>query len=110
MRSAGPQLMRWLNVSVILLTFLSYLAPITNPNAFWPLAFLGLGFPMLLIANILFVLWWAFRRHWYAFFSVGCLLMGWSHVQGALTLHFGGALKPEVTKNELTLIDRKSVV
>lgn len=104
MRSAGPKLMRWINVGVILLTLLSYLSPVTNPNAFWPLAFFGLIFPLLLFANILFILWWAFRRHWYAFFSVGCLLVGWPHVQGALELRFGGSLKPDAAKNALTLM------
>ncbi len=104
MRNADPQLMRWINVGVILLTLLSYLAPITDPNAFWPLAFMGLIFPLLLFANILFILWWAFRRHWYAFFSVGCLLVGWSHVQGALELRFGGALKPGTAKDALTFM------
>ncbi len=104
MRSAGPQLMRWINVSVIILTLLSYLAPDVNPNSFWPTAFLGLLFPLLLIANILLIVWWAFRRHWYAFFSLGCLLVGYSHVQGAFGLRFASALKPEHAKGAITLM------
>jgi len=104
MRSGGPKILRWINITLILATLLSYLAPVTNPNAFWPLAFLGLIFPMLLIVNLLFIVWWAFRRHWYAFFSVGCLLVGWPHVQGALQLSFGGAFKPGAEKNTLNLM------
>ncbi len=104
MGTVGAKFMRWINVGVILLTLLSYLSPVTNPNTFWPLAFLGLIFPLLLFANILLVLWWAFRRHWYALFSVGCLLVGWSHVKKTLEFPHGSSVNAQNANAVLTIL------
>ena len=37
---------------------LSYLAPFINPNIFWPIALFGLLFPVFIIVNILFIIYW----------------------------------------------------
>ncbi len=73
-------LIRWLNVGLILLTFLSYLSPYINPVHFWPVTFFGIAYPWLLLANLLFVGFWVVSRRWYFLFSLACILMGWSHL------------------------------
>jgi len=104
MRSPGSKLMRWMNVGIVLLTLLSYLSPVTNPNAFWPTAFLGLVYPLLLIANVLFIVWWAWRKQWYALFSVGCILMGWPYFQGAFGARLGSFDTKHAEQNALTVM------
>ncbi len=67
------------------LLLLSYLAPKVNPNAFWPIAFLGMAFLPLFVINLLFFLWWAIQKRYYALISLIALVMGW----GTLKDHFG---------------------
>ena len=80
--------MRWLNVLLILITFLSYLSPYINPESFWPVNFIGIAYPWLLLLNLLFVAFWLLRRNWYFLFSFACILMGWSHLTGFWGFHF----------------------
>jgi endonuclease/exonuclease/phosphatase family metal-dependent hydrolase len=75
---------RWANVFLIFLTLASYLSPVASPADFWPLSFLGLIYPWLLLANILFVVFWTFQGKWYALLSLGCILAGWGHVKSIL--------------------------
>jgi len=55
-------LSRWLNVLLILTTFVAYLSPYISPTTFWPVSIFGLAFPILFLLNFLFFLYWIFRR------------------------------------------------
>ncbi|MDX1667085.1 MAG: hypothetical protein R3350_07645, partial [Saprospiraceae bacterium] len=79
-------LLRWLNVIVILFTFLSFLAPFVSPETFWPLTFLGLFFPYLVLINLLFIFFWAIRKKWLFVLSAACLLVGWNQVRSIVGL------------------------
>lgn len=78
---------RWANLLLILLTLLSYLSPLVSPVDFWPFAFLGLTYPWLLLANLLFVIFWLFQGKWYLWLSLGCILLGWGHVRSLVGLN-----------------------
>ena len=56
---------------------LSLLAGLIDPRIFWPLAFFGLAYPPLLLANILLVLYWFFRFNNFIFFRIISILLGW---------------------------------
>lgn len=43
---------------------LAYAAPVMDPRGFWPPAFAGLAFPLLLLGNGCFALLWLFVRKW----------------------------------------------
>ena len=64
---------------------LSYLAPVINPQAFWPIAFFGIAYLPLLVINGLFVAYWLVRHARYAAISLLTVLLGWSVLQK----HFG---------------------
>jgi len=51
-----------LNILVSFLLLLSYLAPFVPPDAFWPLAFMGLAYPYFLLVNLIFLLIWVLLR------------------------------------------------
>lgn len=71
--------LRWANVLLLIITFLSYLSPIINPNSvLWPVSLLGLIYPMLVIAHLCFILYWLNKRRWYFLFSLASILLGWS--------------------------------
>ena len=82
--------MRWTNVLVIFATFFAYISPFVNPINFWQFSFFGLIYPWLLLANLLFVGLWIFRKKKYFLFSLGCILIGWGHVISFVGLNFGG--------------------
>jgi endonuclease/exonuclease/phosphatase family metal-dependent hydrolase len=46
------------NVIVVFFFLLSCLAPYLNPQKWWIISFLGLGFPFLLLVVIIFLIWW----------------------------------------------------
>lgn len=75
---------RWLNVLCVFVTFLAYLSPHISPNNFWPIAVLGLGFPFLLLFNLIFVLYWMFQKKLYFLFSLGVIIIGFGHVRSII--------------------------
>jgi len=60
---------------------LSYLAPIINPQVFWPIAFLGIAYLPLLVVNMLFIVYWLIRCARYAALSFLAILLGWNILQ-----------------------------
>jgi endonuclease/exonuclease/phosphatase family metal-dependent hydrolase len=84
------KLLRWLNILLVLFTLACYSAAWVSPNVFWPLSFFALPFPWLLLANVLFIVFWAVQRKYQALISVFCLLLGWSHVTSFIGLNLPG--------------------
>ena len=72
-------LIRWANIILIFVTFVSYLSPFVNPATFWPFSFFGLAYPWLLLANTLFIVFWIVLKKWYFLLSFCCILAGWNH-------------------------------
>src|ERR1700759_2203357 len=68
----------WLNGLLCFALLLSYLAPVVDPKTFWLIAFFGLAYPLLLVGNIVFIVFWAIRRRWYAFVSLICIAIGYN--------------------------------
>ncbi|MFN5318138.1 MAG: endonuclease/exonuclease/phosphatase family protein [Bacteroidia bacterium] len=69
-----------LNMLAVIGLLLSFLALYISPETFWILAFAGLGFPFLFIANVLFVLYWIIIRWKNALFSGIPVLIGISQL------------------------------
>jgi endonuclease/exonuclease/phosphatase family metal-dependent hydrolase len=73
--------LEWVNLFLVLATIMCYFSPFISPATFWPASFIGLAYPWLLLANILFIGLWAFTRSKFAFLSIVCLAIGWNHIQ-----------------------------
>ena len=58
----------------------AYLCVHVAPQDFWPLAFLGLAFPFLLVINLGFVMLWLLRRRFYFLISLLVVISGYWHV------------------------------
>jgi len=70
---------RWvhgLNLVSVFALLCTYPAPYISPATFWPLALLGLAYPLLLLLNVLFVVYWALRSKWEMFNSLFAILLG----------------------------------
>lgn len=59
---------------------ISYLAPYVSPENFWFIAFFGLAYPVLVIINLLFVVYWGAQLKKRTFYSLIILLAGWTHI------------------------------
>ena len=68
----------WLNALLCLLLLLSYPAAFISPKTVWEFAFLGLAYPVLLVANLIFIAWWLIRRKWLWLMPLACILCGWT--------------------------------
>lgn len=77
---AIKKILRWSNLALILVTLLAYLSPLIDPAQFWPLSFLGLAYPVLLLGNVLFTVFWAIRKERFSLYSFGCILLGFGYL------------------------------
>lgn len=69
-----------LNGIALLLLLLSYAAPYISPALFWPIAFLGLAYPVLLIINILFSIYWILFFKIKFLMSLMVIAIGYSYI------------------------------
>ena len=82
-----------------LLLGLSYLAVFVNPQYFWPIAFLGLLYPLFLLFNIVFVIVWAIKLKPQIFLSIIIIALGWNFM-GRYAQFDIPFLKKKVVENE----------
>jgi len=76
-----------LNIVLLLITALAFAAPWVDPVSFWMISILGLFFPWIILANFLFVVFWAFSsKPKLALFSLGILILSWNYT--SRIIHF----------------------
>lgn len=86
-------LLKYLNYLVVAGLLLSYAAPYINPSVFWPIAFFGLLHPLFLIANILFLVFWAIQAKLRFVFNLAAVVLGLSSINKIIT--FGAETSSE---------------
>lgn len=72
------RLILWINYGLCGALLISYLAPVVNPATCWPVAFFGLAYPPLLLANVILIVYWLLRKNKWALLSTVCILIGWN--------------------------------
>ncbi len=87
MKRLLKNILRWLNLLLIVATLLAYLSPFINPSIVWHFSFLGLAYPFLLFGNLVFILFWLWRKDRYFLFSTGCILAGLGYFSSLIGLH-----------------------
>jgi endonuclease/exonuclease/phosphatase family metal-dependent hydrolase len=88
----------------VLITLLigAYLAAYISPVQAWYFAFLGLAFPIILIINVGFVLYWLFSLNWNVLYSLIAIIIGLSTVLRFIQF---STKKEQVTSNYLNIVD-----
>jgi hypothetical protein len=74
-------------VSAVFLLF-SYVAGKVSPNTFWPLAFLGLALPYLLLLNGIFLIYYSFRGSGKLFLSLIVIILGYQSIPTLVQFNF----------------------
>jgi endonuclease/exonuclease/phosphatase family metal-dependent hydrolase len=72
--------LRWLNILVIIGTILSYLAALVSPQSYWILSLFGLAYPIFLVLNFIFLCLFAALKSRTAILSAACILLGWNYL------------------------------
>src|SRR6187402_3272502 len=85
------KLLLCINYGVCLALLISYLAPITDPRKYWVVAFLGLAYPPILLANALFIAYWILRKSRYVLVSALCILVGLNVFNNNIGLNWNGS-------------------
>jgi len=96
------QILRWANIFLVLVTLLAYLSPLINPAKSWHFTFFGLAYPVLLVGNVLFIVFWAFQMDRYFLFSSACILVGFGYFTSFFGFHFFKSQKKEA--GEITVM------
>src|SRR5712664_1334355 len=85
----------WINIFLCAALLLSYLAPITDPAKYWVVAFFGLAYPILLIANLLMAIYWLLRRKLWILLPLICIAAGWSVFNKNIGLRRSSVYSPQ---------------
>jgi len=70
-----------INVVLAILLLITALSVYVSPATSWIFAFIALMYPIVLILNVLFVLFWLFFRKWLFLVSLFCILLGWNSLK-----------------------------
>ncbi|HTE13014.1 MAG TPA: endonuclease/exonuclease/phosphatase family protein [Chitinophagaceae bacterium] len=75
------------NIAAVVVFLLVCCTGFLSPGRYWYIAMLGVGFPFIVLALLLFIFfWWFFKSRW-AFLSLVTLIIGWSQVHALFGLH-----------------------
>lgn len=96
-----PRLLTFIYLAVVFLMLLAFLSPFINPENFWQLSIISLFTPWLLLINFLFLLFWIFKKRWYAFVSILLFVVGWNGISRYIGFHFS---KEETNPSDLTVM------
>jgi endonuclease/exonuclease/phosphatase family metal-dependent hydrolase len=76
-----------INIFAAVSLLLAYLAYFVPPDAFWPLAVLGLTYPFLLILNLFFLFFWVVQRSKNLILSLLVISLGLGHLNNLVQLY-----------------------
>jgi endonuclease/exonuclease/phosphatase family metal-dependent hydrolase len=93
----------WLNLLVVAGLLLAYLSVRVDPATCWPLALFGMGYPYILGANLLCILWWLVFRRRRAWLSLLVILLGWNYL-GEYVQFVGDRRTPQDVGTPFTLM------
>jgi len=82
-----------LNMVIAFILMIANTAPFTNPVNFYPIAFLGLGYSILLFINLGFVFFWLFSKKIYFLISFIVVLFSWPNINKMFA--FTDTIKPD---------------
>jgi endonuclease/exonuclease/phosphatase family metal-dependent hydrolase len=79
----------WINCGLALALLISYLAPIADPKTYWVIAFFGLAYPLILLANLIMIAYWLLRKSRLVLISVLGILCGFNVLINNIGFHPG---------------------
>jgi Metal-dependent hydrolase len=103
----GRTLVKWVmmasNIVVVLIMLMTLIGSVINPEKVVLLAYFALGFPIIIAANIGFVIFWLLARKWFFLLSLSLLLFSASEISNTFPVHIG-KIEPTTTTNSIRLL------
>ncbi len=93
-RSFLSSVLFFFNHLAVLALLTVYAGSYISPAVFWPVAFAGLAYPLILIINVAFVVLWIMRLRPWFLLSLIAILIGWNHVGAFIQINKKGADLP----------------
>ncbi len=90
------------NHFAVIALLVSYMAPHISPENFWLISFFGLFYPILLIINLLFVIYWAIQIKRRALYSFLIVIVGYSNLHNYVQFTFNNT--PDSTKHLISIM------
>src|SRR2546428_7353656 len=75
-----------------------------HPSKWWFFSLLGLGFPVLLILQLVFLTFWLVLRQKWAVLSAFALLLGLGNIRVFLGFHFATSFKQEKQEGSIRIL------
>ena len=82
----GLKFVYFLNILAALCSLFAYLSPFVDPNVTGVFSFFGLGFPMLIISHLVFLVFWLFAKPKVMLLSLAILILGYIPFKKAIGL------------------------
>lgn len=89
MRRLTHNIFAFLSMLVALTLLLAYLSVYINPKVFWLIGVVGLAYPILLLINLLFLIYWILRWKWEFLIPLIAILIGVTHFSSFFQFPFG---------------------
>lgn len=96
MRQALKSILLLLNVIAILSLFTGYLSVYIAPDKYWLPSLFGLAYPFILVANIIFIVFWSMVKPRLLLLSLVSILFGWGFVSRYIQFKGSATEKGEV--------------
>ena len=77
----------FINIILLFTLVISYISPFINPSHIWPLAFLGLFFPIILFVNLLCLVYWIFFNKKFMIINIVILLFSLPYLSRYISFH-----------------------
>ena len=89
------------NILLVIVYLLACFIPYLNAGRYWPIAILGLGFPLMLVLLIVFIFLWAIVRSKWAFLPLFALIASWQQI--SVFFAFGTPASAKASRPDNTL-------
>lgn len=77
----------YINCGLVIGILLAYLSIYISPRDFSLLAYFGLAYPYLLLFNILFIIFWIYKKRVYFLISLLAIGIGWAHISSFIAIN-----------------------
>ncbi|MER3470194.1 MAG: endonuclease/exonuclease/phosphatase [Chitinophagaceae bacterium] len=104
LRSFAKRLFIFFNVLAAIFFLLSCLAPYLNPQRWWIISLLGLGFGILFILLVVFFFFWLIAKPKFIFISFVALAIGWKSISVFFAFHNPATFSYQKPKNVLRVV------
>lgn len=111
MRKFVNKTILYFNIVFVILLLLAYASVAVSPKTIWILAFFGLAYPFLLVINLIFTIFWIWRKKRYFLLSLVAILIGWNIFNAYIRLpllHEGSSNQVTARSNHKTEFDLMS--